>query len=219
MRFFSPSALRVWQRNRDVFLALSTSEVPGLIAEPLLVLLAMGVGLGAYVIMPDGQDYMEFIAPGIIAGYGMFSATFECTFGSFVRMDYQKTYDAIIASPLSVEDVVAGEIFWGATRAFINTAAVLLIATAFGLVQTPMALLALPMGLLSGLMFASIAFVFTSIAPAISTFNYYFTLVITPMFYFSGVFFPLDSFPEIVQKLSWIAPLTPVTAVMRAVVQ
>lgn len=219
MRCFSLSAFRVWQRNRDVFLALSGSEIPGLIAEPLLVLLAMGVGLGAYVIMPDGQDYMEFIAPGIIAGYGMFSATFECTFGSFVRMDYQKTYDAIIATPLSIEDVVAGEILWGATRTLITTAAVLLIATLFGLVHTPMALLSLPVSVLSGLMFASIAFAFTSIAPAISSFNYYFTLVITPMFYFSGVFFPLDAFPSIVQRLSWIAPLTPVTITTRALVR
>ena len=219
MRGFSPSAFRVWQRNRDVFLALSSSEIPGLIAEPLLVLLAMGIGLGAYVGLIDGQDYMEFIAPGIIAAYGMFSASFECTYGSFVRMDYQKTYDAIIATPLSIEDVVAGEIFWGATRALINTSAVLLIATAFGLVHTPMALLTLPMGLLSGLMFASIAFTFTSIAPGISTFNYFFTLFITPMFYFSGVFFPLDHFPPIVQRLSWIAPLTPVAKVTRSLVQ
>lgn len=216
---FSPSAFRVWQRNRDVFFALSSSEIPGLIAEPLLVLLAMGAGLGAYVTEIAGRDYMEFIAPGIIAGYGMFSASLECTYGSFVRMEFQKTYDAIIATPLSVDDVVAGEIFWGATRALINTATVLVIAAAFGLIHSPMALLALPMGLLSGLMFASIAMAFTSVAPGISTFNYYYTLFITPMFYFSGVFFPLSEFPSIVQTLSWIAPLTSVTRIMRSVVE
>ncbi|MBT9149140.1 MAG: ABC transporter permease [Dehalococcoidia bacterium] len=219
MRWFSPSALRVWQRNRDVFFALSRSEVPGTFVEPLLVLFAMGLGLGAYVGLINGQQYIEFITPGIIAGYAMYSATFECTYGSFWRLDYQKTYDAIIATPLSIEDVVAGEILWGATRALITTGAVLVIAAAFGLIHTPIALLVLPMGLLSGLMFASIAFTFTSIAPAISSFNYFFTLFVTPMFYFSGVFFPLDAFPETVQKLSWIAPLTPVAGVTRSLVQ
>ena len=219
MRLFSPSAFRVWQRNRDVFLKLWRSEIPGFLAEPILIILAMGIGLGAYVGMVDGQRYVEFIAPGIVAGYAMFSASFECTYGSFIRMEYQKTYDAIIATPLSIEDVVAGEIFWGATRAMITTTAVLLVATLFGLIHTPWALLVLPLGLLSGLMFASIAFFFTSLAPSIGSFNYFFTLVITPMFYFSGIFFPLDSFPTIVQRLSWIAPLTPVANITRSLVQ
>ena len=73
--------------------------------EPILILLAMGWGLGAYIGLVDGQKYIEFIAPGIIASYAMFSASFECTYGSFVRMEYQKTFDAIIATPLNVEDV------------------------------------------------------------------------------------------------------------------
>ncbi|MBM3133552.1 MAG: ABC transporter permease, partial [Chloroflexi bacterium] len=100
MRRFSPSAIHVWERNRDVFLALGKSEMPGLMIEPLLVLVSMGLGLGAYVNDIAGKDYMEFIAPGIIAAYGMFAASFECTYGSFVRLDFQKTYDAIIATPL-----------------------------------------------------------------------------------------------------------------------
>jgi len=219
MRRFSPSAIHVWERNRDVFLALGKSEMPGLMIEPLLVLVSMGLGLGAYVNDIAGKDYMEFIAPGIIAAYGMFAASFECTYGSFVRLDFQKTYDAIIATPLSVEDVVGGEILWGASRAMITTSTVLVIAAAFGLVHTPMAILALPVGFLSGLMFASISLTFTSIAPGISTFNYFYTLFITPMFYFSGVFFPLSSFSETVQTLSWLAPLTPVARIMRAVVE
>ena len=219
MRWFSPRAFRVWQRNRDVFFALSRTEVSGLLAEPLLVLLAMGFGLGAYIGLVDGEEYIEFIAPGIIAGYAMFSAVFECTYGSFVRMDYQRTYDAIMATPLSAEDIIAGEIFWGATRALITTTAVMLVATMFGLIDSWTALLALPVSIISGLMFASIALTFTSIAPSISSFNYFYTLIITPMFYFSGVFFPIDGFPSIVRKLSWIAPLTPVAEITRSVVQ
>ena len=210
--------IRVWQRNRDVFFRLWHSEAPGAIAEPIIILLAMGVGLGAYVGFVDGQKYIEFIAPGIIASYAMFSASFECTYGSYLRMEYQKTYDAIITTPLNVEDVIAGEIFWGATRSLMTGSIILIIAFAFGLVHSYWAILIPALAFLEGIMFASIAMLFTSLVPAIYSFNYYFTLFITPMFFFSGVFFPLSSFPEIVQTLSWIAPLTPVVHLTRALV-
>ncbi|MBM3156004.1 MAG: ABC transporter permease, partial [Chloroflexi bacterium] len=96
--------------------------------------------------------------------------------------------------------------------------AVLIVVSAFGLIHSPWALLVLPLALLTGLMFASIALFFTSVAPSIYSFNYYFTLFITPMFFFSGVFFPLDSFPEAVQRLAWISPLTSATDLTRAIV-
>ena len=218
MRGFSYRSLRVWQRNRDVFFKLWRSEVPGFFAEPFLILLAMGAGLGTYVVLEEGQRYIEFIAPGIVAGYAMFSASFECTYGSFIRMKFQKTYDAIITTPLNIEDVVAGEIFWGATRSLLTACVILVIIAAFGLVKSLWALLVLPLALLAGLMFASIALFFTSMVPAIYSFNYYFTLFITPMFFFSGIFFPLYAFPPIVQSLSWITPLTPVANLMRALI-
>ena len=218
MKPFSWRFIRVWQRNRDVFFRLWHSEAPGFVAEPIIILLAMGFGLGAYVGLVDGQEYIKYIAPGIIAAYAMFSASFECTYGSFVRMEYQKTYDAIIATPLNVEDVIAGEIFWGATRSLMTGTAILAIATAFQLVTSPWALLIPIVSFLEGIMFSAIAMVFTSLVPAIYSFNYFFTLFVTPMFFFSGVFFPLSSFPEIVQTLSWVVPLTPVVHLTRALV-
>ncbi len=157
MKPFSWHFIRVWQRNRDVFFRLWHSEAPGVIAEPIIILLAMGLGLGAYVGMVDGQKYIEFIAPGIIASYAMFSASFECTYGSFVRMEFQKTYDAILATPLSVEDVIAGEIFWGATRSLMTGTVILAIAAAFQLVHSPWAVLIPPLCFLEGIMFASIS--------------------------------------------------------------
>jgi len=218
MKPFSWRFIRVWQRNRDVFFKLWRSEAPGFLAEPVIVLLAMGFGLGAYVGLVDGQRYIEFIAPGIIASYAMFSASFECTYGSFVRMEFQKTYDAIITTPLNVEDVIAGEIFWGATRSLMTGTIILVIAAAFQLVPSPWALLIPILSFLQGIMFASIAIFYTSIVPAIYSFNYYFTLFMTPMFLFSGVFFPLTAFPKIVQTLSWVLPLTPAVHLTRALV-
>ncbi len=218
MRFPSYRTLRVWQRNRDVFFKLWRTEVPGFFAEPVLILLAMGVGLGTYVALTDNTDYLEFIAPGIVAAYAMFSASSECTYGSFVRMNYQRTFDAIIATPVNMEDVVAGEVFWGATRSLLTSIAILIVIAAFGLVNSWWAFLVLPLAVLSGIMFGSIALFFTSLVPTIYSFNYYFTLFITPMFFFSGVFFPLDAFSPTVQKLCWISPLTPAADLTRALV-
>jgi len=216
MRTPSYRSLRVWQRNRDVFFKLWHTEVPGFFAEPVLILLAMGIGLGTYVVL--GSSYLEFIAPGILAAYAMFSSATECTYGSFVRMKFQRTFDAIIATPVSMEDVVAGEIFWGATRSLLTTLAILIVIAAFGLVHSPWALLTIPLSIAAGLMFSSIALVVTSVSPSIYTFNYFFTLFITPMFFFSGVFFPLSAFSPTVQKLCWISPLTPVANIARALV-
>jgi len=219
MRLPSWRLIYLWQRNRDVFFRLWRTEAPGAIAEPLILLLAFGAGLGGYIGLLDGQRYIEFLAPGIIAAYAMFSANFECTYGSYLRMEYQYTYDAILATPLSVEDIIAGEIFWGATRALLTGTIILIIAAAFRLVPSPWALLVLPVVFLEGVMFAALALFVTSIVPAIYSFNYYFTLFISPMFLLSGVFFPLAGFPEILQRLSWLAPLTPAVYLARALVQ
>ena len=218
MKPFSWRFIRVWQRNRDVFFRLWRSQIPVMVAEPIIILLAMGLGLGTYVGLVNGQSYIEFVAPGVIAGYAMFSASFECTYGTFIRMEYQRTYDAIIVTPLNIEDVTAGEIFWGATRSLLTSSFILAIAAAFQLVHSPWALLILPVSFLAGIMFSAIAVLYSSLAPSIYSFNYYFSLFITPVFFFSGVFFPLSSFPEIVQRLSWIAPLTPVVQLNRALI-
>ena len=216
MRMFSWRFWRMWQRNRDVFLRLWHTEAPGTIIEPIVVILAMGLGLGAYVGLVGGQDYMEFIIPGIVASYAMFTVFGECTYGTFFRMEERKTFDAIIATPLNVEDVVAGEIFWGATRALMTGTVILVIAVAFQLVDSWWTLLVPALSFLQGLMFAAIAVFVTSLVPSFYTFNHLFTLFITPMFFFSGVFFPLSRFPVVVQNLSWIAPLTPVVTLTRA---
>ena len=219
MKLFSSRFIRVWQRNRDVFFRLWHSEAPGFVAEPVIILLAMGLGLGAYVGLVDGEKYIEFIAPGIIASYAMFSASFECTYASFIRMEHQYTYDAILATPLNTEDITAGEIFWGATRSLMTGCIVLVIAAAFQLVPSPWAVLIPVVAFLEGIMFAAIALFFTSIIPSIYSFNYYFTLFISPMFFLSGVFFPLTSFPPILQTLSWVVPLTPAVHLTRALFQ
>lgn len=209
----------VWQRNRDVFLRLWKSELGESVGEPLIILAAMGVGLGSFVGPVNGQSYLSFIAPGIVAAYAMFGASFECTYGSFLRMEVQRTFDAIIATPLEVEDVIAGEILWGTTRAVLSALVLLVVLAVFGLVDSPWAILVPLAAALIGFIFASLSMACTAIVPSIHDFSYYFTLFETPMFFFSGVFFPLSSLPEPVRWLAWVLPLTHGVNLVRAPLQ
>ena len=212
-------AYRVWQRNRDVYLRLWKSEAIWPLAEPIITLLALGLGLGALVELESGQRYIEFIAPGLLAVYPMWAAAGECGWGSFFRMDTQKTFNAIIATPVSIEDVITGEIMWGATRAMINGTYVLAVTAVFLLLDSPLAILALPIIYLSGLMFASISLSYTSIARSISSLNYFFALFVTPQFWLGGVFFPLDVLPGWAERASWFIPATHVVAIYRGLVE
>lgn len=219
MRLPSWRFIRMWQRNRDVFLRLWRSIAPGFMIEPVILLLALGLGFGAFMGIIDGQDYMAFIVPGIIATYAMTSATFECTYGAFFRMEYRRTYDSILATPLNIEDIVAGEIAWGATRSLVTATIIIVVAALFQLLPSPWVLLVPVVAVLEGLMFASVAMVFVSLVPSIYSFNYYFTLFIAPITFFSGAFFPLTSFPEAIQTIGRWVPLTPAVEIIRALVQ
>jgi lipooligosaccharide transport system permease protein len=209
----------VWHRNFDVFLkTLKVNFLPSLL-EPILYLLAFGFGLGGFIPSIQGQSYIAFIAPALVAISVMNGSFFECTFASFVRMYFQKTFDAIVATPVSVEEVVAGELLWGATRATINTTIVLGVVASFGLISSPLFLLVIPLAFFGGLMFASMAMCFTSVAPNIDFFNFPSFLFLTPMFFLCGTFFPLTSLPVAAQGAAMaVLPLTHVVNLTRGLV-
>jgi lipooligosaccharide transport system permease protein len=212
-------SLRVWQRNRDVyFVTWKTNLVPPLL-EPILYLLAFGAGVGALIqsVPYRGEpiSYVTFITPGLLATQVMFQAFFENTYNTFVRMYYQRTFDAIITTPLSLEDVMAGELLWGATKGLIGCTLMLGAVSFFGVITYPAALVVLPFSLLAGLFFSGLALCFTGIVPHIDSFNFPTFLFIMPMFLFSGTFFPLEILPRWAQILAMALPLTHVTSVMR----
>jgi lipooligosaccharide transport system permease protein len=210
---------KVWHRNFDVFTkTIKVNFLPSLL-EPILYLLAFGFGLGGFIPSIQGQSYIAFIAPALVAISVMNGSFFECTFASFVRMYFQKTFDAIVTTPVSVEEVVAGELLWGATRATINTTIVLAVVAAFGLVSSPLFLLVIPLAFFGGLMFASLAMCFTSLAPNIDFFNFPSFLFLTPMFFLCGTFFPLTSLPSAVQGVAMaVLPLTHIVNLTRGLV-
>jgi len=210
---------KVWHRNFDVFMkTIKVNFLPSLL-EPILYLLAFGYGLGGFIPNIGGQPYINFIAPALVAIAVMNGAFFECTFGSFVRMYYQKTFAAIVATPVSVEEVVAGELLWGATRATINATIVLIVIAVFRLITSPLFLLVPLIAFFGGLMFASIAMCFTALAPDIDFFNYPSFLFVTPMLFLSGTFFPLTSLPSAAQATAMaVLPLTHIVNIARGVV-
>jgi lipooligosaccharide transport system permease protein len=210
---------KVWRRNFDVFTkTIRVNFLPSLL-EPILYLLAFGFGLGGFIPSIQGQSYIAFIAPALVSISVMNGSFFECTFASFVRMYFQKTFDAIVATPVSVEEVVAGELLWGATRATFNTTIVLAVVAAFGLVSSPLFLLVIPLAFFGGLMFASMAMCFTSLAPNIDFFNFPSFLFLTPMFFLCGTFFPLTSLPYAAQGIAMaVLPLTHVVNLTRGLV-
>lgn len=186
--------------------------------EPLLYLTAMGFGLGAFVGEINGISYVQFIAPGIIASSAMWAAAAESTYGSFVKMHFQKVYHAMVAAPLKIEEVVVGEILYAVFKAVVYGTIILAVITAFGLVASPWALLTPLVLVLAGFVFAILGMIWTGLVPKIDTFSFFFTLVITPMFLFSGVFFPIDTLPEFVQLGAWILPLFHIVILLRSLV-
>jgi lipooligosaccharide transport system permease protein len=208
----------VWRRNRDVFVkTIKVNFIPPII-EPILYLAAMGFGLGMLITQEiDGHRYAEFIATALMAITIMNSSFFECTYASFVRMYYQKTFDAIVATPLNVDEVITGEILWGATRSTISATIVLGVVAAFGLVPSLLALLVIPFSFLGGLLFGAIGMCFTAITPKIDNLNYPTSLFITPMILVSNTFFPISYLPSGVQVFANAAvPLVQVVDITRA---
>jgi lipooligosaccharide transport system permease protein len=160
--------------------------------EPVLYLVAIGIGVGAYITEMGGTSYIEFLAPGLVCVAAMNGASFEVTYNIFVRLNFEKVYDAMLTTPVEPDDVLVGEVLWALTRSSIYGGAFFVVMVAFGLAPMPSALLALPIIPLAGLLFASIGIAVSLRIPSIDLFSFYFTLFLTPLFLFSDVFFPIE---------------------------
>jgi lipooligosaccharide transport system permease protein len=147
----------------------------------------------------------------------MFTAAYECTFGTFIRLEFEKVYDGMLAAPITVNDLIVGEIIWAGTKGVFFTFAVLCVLTAFRIVRLPEGLLTPLVGFITGVMFATLSLWITSFVKTIQHFNFYFTGFISPMFFFSGVVFPISNLPPSVRFIAEILPLTHCVRLARAV--
>ena len=205
----------VWQRNFLVWRKLALPSILGNLADPLIYMLGLGYGLGAMLPAIDGQSYVTFLAAGIVCSSTMNAATFEALYSAFSRMHVQKTWEAILNTPLGLADVVAGELFWAATKSFFSGAAILVVVSALGLTNGPLILWVLPTIILTGLAFAALGLIWNALAPSYDFFMYYFTLFITPMTLISGVFFPTDQLPGWLATIGHWLPLAQGVALVR----
>ena len=200
--------IAVWRRNMLVWRKLFAAAVLTNLADPLIMLFGLGYGLGAFMPSIEGMSYLAFFAAGQLCTATMFTASFESMFSAFSRMHGQKTWDAILYAPLVIDDIVAGETMWAASKAWLTGSTILGVALVFGLAESPLlALAALPAAFLVGLAFAAVGLIMTVLARGWEFFSYYMTLVMTPMMMISGVFFPADRLPGPLLAVAKALPL------------
>jgi lipooligosaccharide transport system permease protein len=202
-----PYALAVWRRNAVMYKRTWKWNILPNFFEPVLYLFSIGIGVGAYVSQMGGTSYIAFLAPGLVCVAAMNGASFEVTYNIYVRLVFEKTYDAMLTTPIEPDDVLAGEVVWAVTRAGIYGGCFFVVLLLFGLAPLPSSLWVIFVIPITGLLFAAIGMVFSLRIPNIDMFSFYFTLFLTPLFLFSDVFFPLK------ERLSgawlWVAEALP----------
>ena len=202
-----PHTLAVWRRSLAMYARSWKRNLVPNFFEPVFYLASLGIGVGAYITEMGGVSYVEFLAPGLVCVAAMNGASFEVTYNTFVRLNYEKAYDLMLTAPIEADDVLAGELLWAMTRVMLYGGIFYLTTIAFGLAPLPGSLAMLAIVPLAGLLFGAIGLAFTLRIDAIEMFSFYFTLFLTPLFLFSGVFFPIEE--RLAGPWLWIAEATP----------
>ncbi len=211
----SPLFAKVWMRNCRVWRKYVTASLIGNLGQPLLFLAAMGFGLRGEITDIKGMTYLQFIAPGLVTSAVMYSAAFETTYGSYTRLSTQRTYEAILMTLLTPRDLALGEITWGATKGIISGFVMFAAFPLFGVTPAATSVFLFPVLFLEGMAFASLGLMMTSLARNYEFFNYFTSLFITPLFLFSGIFFPLENLTPWIQGVIRILPLAHVVETSR----
>jgi lipooligosaccharide transport system permease protein len=208
----------VWFRHMRVYTRnLLSNGLPPFL-EPLIFLAGIGLGLGKYITEPiGGVKYIEFLGSGLLVTSAMYTAAFECSYGTFLRLEFEKVYDGMLAAPMTANNLIVGEMLWAGSKGFFFSFAVLCILSVFKIIVLPYGLLAPFVGFLTGVMFSTISLLVTSFVKTINHFSFYFTGFLSPMFFFSGVVFPVENLPAFIRPMAEIVPLTHSVRLVRAV--
>ncbi|WP_018240591.1 ABC transporter permease [Ensifer sp. BR816] len=199
--------IAVWQRNYLAWKKVALASILGNLADPMIYLFGLGLGLGLVVGRVDGTSYIAFLAGGMVATSAMTSATFETIYAAFARMNAQRTWEGILYTQLTLGDIILGELAWAASKAFLAGTGIMIVATMLGYAAWPSVLYALPVIVLTGFAFASLAMVVTALAPSYDYFIFYQTLVLTPMLFLCGAVFPITQLPHAFQQVAQFLPL------------
>ncbi len=214
----SRRCIPVLRRNFLVWRKTAATTVLGDVMDPLVALLALGFGLGSLLPGIEGVPYITFLAAGSICMGALYAATFEATYSTFSRLHIQRSWDAMLNTPLSLDDVVLAEILWAAAKSMKSGLAILLVVVALDISRAPTLLWVPLVLLLVSITFAAMAMVMSALAKGFDFFMYYFTLGVTPMVFLSGVFFPVKQLPEVLGQAAGILPLAPAIELLRPLV-
>jgi lipooligosaccharide transport system permease protein len=212
-------ARRVVAYNFRLYRRTWRGSVVGSVLSPVLFLGAIGVGLGGLVNRSsggvNGVPYLWFLAPGLLAASAMQTSLFLSTYPIMARIKWLRTYEAMLATPVSVTDLLAGELVWMTLRLTQGASVFLAAMALFGAIRTPIGVLALPAAILTGLAFGCPITAFSATQRTDSGFTVLQRLVIMPLFLFGGAFFPLDRLPAVLQAAAWATPLAHGVALTR----
>lgn len=198
----------IWFRHFRVYTRNIISNGLPPFLEPLIFLVGIGLGLGQYIDRMAGVNYLAYLASGLLVTASMYTAAFECSFGTFIRLEFDKAYDGMLGASITADDLIIGEILWAGTKGFFFSFAVLIIVISFGILP-PASTIPTPLiGFFTGIMFGAFSLFITSFVKTINHFNFYMTGFLSPMFFFSGVVFPLDRLPPIIRPVAEALPLT-----------
>lgn len=215
---FSLRFLPIWRRNFLVWKKLMAASIIGNIAEPMITLVAFGYGLGSLVKEVDGIPYIHYLASGSICMSVMMAASFEALYSAYSRMSVQRTWDALMNAPLALDDIVLAELLWSATKSLFSGVAILVVMLVLGIGWHPQVLLVLPLLFLAGMTFAALGLIMNALARGYDFFTYYFSLILTPMVFLSGVYYPVAQLPTWLQVISQLLPLHAVVNLVRPLV-
>jgi len=217
-RILSVSAknvLRVVQRNARVWWKYKVPSLVGNLGQPLLFLVGFGFGLGQQIETIAGHTYLQFIAPGLACSAVMYSAAFEATYGSYTRLSTQSTFEGILMTPITVEELAFGEVLWGALKGLLSGLIMILVMPLFGLWPSVWGVGLPPLLFIAGILFAALGLIMSALATNYDFFNYFVSLIITPLFLFSGIFFAVENLPSPTMAVIKFMPLTPVVDLAR----
>lgn len=209
----------VWHRNFLTWKRLFWPSMATNVANPLIFLFAFGFGLGAVIDKIDGVSYLAFVVPGMMAYSAMFAASFEASISAYARFNMQKTWDATLSSPVRLVELLTGELLWCASKAMLAAITVLVVGLIWGGVHSiPGAIFSIPLLFIAALCFAACGLLATAYAQSWDMFSYFFTFWVTPMFMFSGTFFEVSRFPDVIEWMALLLPMTHLIEVIRPLV-
>lgn len=215
---FDWRAWRIWERNLVAWLKIYKTSLLLNFGEPFMNLVALGFGLGTYVVSLENVSFAAYIAPGLLASTAMLGVSYDMAFTGFAKLHRDGFYDSVLTGPVELESIVGGELLWEISRSILYGTTFLIVIIFLGLVRSPLAVFVPLLMILPGIVFAAPALVVATLARVEDQLFYYFTLAITPMFMFSGIFFPVENLPPLARGLIWFTPLYHVVRLSRGLI-